>query len=198
MKRLLLILIAGVSFATAHAQFQFGVKGGLNLARLSDVNGLSWNTQFSFNGGIFFKMPIAHHVSIQPELLYSGQGARYDAGGGQTASDHLNYLNLPILLKLSTGTGFYFETGPQFGFLMGAHENLQGVSTDIKSAFNSSDFGWVFGIGCKIPMSPVGVDLRYNAGLSNIANNQGSDGPIVHNGVWQFGLSYVLFSTGKK
>jgi hypothetical protein len=197
MKKLALILIAGISFATANAQFQFGLKAGLNLANISDAQGYTSNTQFNFNAGVFFKMPVARHVAIQPELVYSGQGDRYTEAGSP-GSDHLNYLNLPILLKLSTGTGFYFETGPQFGFLIGAHTTYQDVTTDIKSQINSADFGWVFGIGCKIPLSPVGVDFRYNAGLSNIANYQGGEGPTVRNGVWQLGLTYVLFSTGRK
>jgi hypothetical protein len=197
MKKLALILFAGISFATAHAQFQFGVKGGLNLANLSDVQGVSWNTQFSFNGGIFLKLPVAPHVSIQPELVYSGQGASSD-NGGSTASEHINYVNLPILLKLSSRTGFYFETGPQFGFLVSAHETYQGVTNDVKSSFKSNDYSWVFGIGAKIPMTRVGVDLRYNVGMSNIINYQGADGPSVRNGVWQLGITYVLFSTGKK
>jgi hypothetical protein len=197
MKKLALILIAGVSFATAHAQFEFGAKAGLNFANVSQIQGLSVNTQFSFNGGFFFDLPVAHHVAIQPELVYSGQGFKYD-DAGSTASEHINYVNLPILLKLSTGTGFYFETGPQFGFLASAKDTYQGVTTDIKSSFKSNDYAWVFGIGAKIPLTRLGVDLRYNIGMSNIIDYQGTDGQSVRNGVWQLGLTYVLFSTGRK
>ena len=46
-------------------------------------------------------------------------------------------------------------------------------------------------------MSPLGIDLRYNVGLSNINNYQG-DNSVIHNNVFQFGLTYVLFSSGKK
>ncbi|HXB94168.1 MAG TPA: porin family protein [Puia sp.] len=197
MKKLALILIAGISFATAQAQFQFGAKAGLNLANISDIQGYSANTQFNFNVGVFFKMPVARHVSIQPELVYSGQGFRYN-DAGSPGSDHLNYINLPILVKLTSRTGFYFETGPQFGFLASAHDTYQDVTADVKSQYKSGDFGWVFGIGAKIPLSPIGVDLRYNAGMSNIFDYQGADGPSVRNGVWQLGLTYVLFSSGRK
>lgn len=196
MKKLALIVIAGISFATAHAQFQFGLKGGANFANISDAWGNSSRTQFNFNAGVFFKMPVARHVAIQPELYYSGQGDRY-IEAGYTGTDHFNYINLPVLLKLTGRTGFYFETGPQFGFLIGATTSIQGVSQDIKSQINSGDFAWVFGIGCKIPMSPLGIDLRYNVGLSNINNYQG-DNSVIHNNVFQFGLTYVLFSSGKK
>lgn len=196
MKKLALILIAGISFATAHAQFQFGLKGGVNFANISDAWGNSSRTQFNVNAGVFFHMPVARRVAIQPELYYSGQGDKF-IEAGYTGTDHFNYVNLPILLKLTSRTGFYFETGPQFGFLIGANTTYQGVSQDVKSEIASGDFAWVFGIGCKIPLSPVGVDLRYNAGLSNINNAQG-DNTIIHNNVFQLGISYVLFSTGRK
>lgn len=196
MKRLALILIAGISFATAQAQFQFGAKGGANFANISDAWGNSSRTQFNFNLGFFFKLPVARHVAIQPELYYSGEGDKY-IDAGITGTDHLNYINLPILLKLTGRTGLYFETGPQFGFLVGANTTYQGVSQDIKSDIASGNFAWVFGMGFKIPLSPVGIDLRYNAGLSNINNYQG-DNTVIHNNVLQFDVTYVLFSTGKK
>ena len=139
MKKLALIVIAGISFATAHAQFQFGLKGGANFANISDAWGNSSRTQFNFNAGVFFKMPVARHVAIQPELYYSGQGDRY-IEAGYTGTDHFNYINLPVLLKLTGRTGFYFETGPQFGFLIGATTSIQGVSQDIKSQINSGRF----------------------------------------------------------
>ena len=192
MKRLALILISGISFATAHAQFQFGLKGGVNFANISDAWGNTSSTQFNVNAGVFFHMPVARRVAIQPELYYSGQGDQFTGG-----NDHLNYLNLPILLKFSSRTGLYFETGPQFGFLVSANSTYQGVTTDIKSDIASGDFAWVFGLGFKIPLSPVGIDLRYNAGLSNINNAQG-DNTVIHNTCWQLGVTYVLFSTGKK
>ncbi|HVS95510.1 MAG TPA: porin family protein [Puia sp.] len=195
MKKLALIIIAGISFATAHAQFQFGAKAGVNLTNLSDAQGYSARTQASFNLGVFFKMPVARGLAVQPELYYSGQGDKFLDGTGGSGADHINYFNVPILLKFAHHSGFYVETGPQFGFLVSAKTTYQDVTTDIKDQINSTDFAWVFGFGYKIPMSPVGIDFRYNAGLSNIAND---NGPSVHNNVFQFGLTYVLFSSGRK
>ena len=195
MKKLALIVIAGISFATAHAQFEFGAKAGVNLANLSDAQGYTARTLANFNLGVFFQMPLARGLKLQPELYFSGQGDKFLDGAGGTGNDHINYFNVPILLKFAHHSGFYVETGPQFGFLVGANTTYQGVTTDIKNQLNSTDFAWAFGFGFKIPESPVGIDLRYNAALSNIAND---GGPSVHNNVFQFGLTYVLFSTGRK
>ena len=198
MKKLALVFLAGISFATTNAQFQFGVKAGANFSTFtgSDVQGAK--TLVGFNGGVYAKLPVTHSISIQPELVYSGQGVKADDGTA-TASLHNNYFNIPILLKYQNFTGFFIETGPQLGFLMSAKLKEGGDSFDEKSAYNSADFAWVFGVGYKIPTTQLAIDLRYNLGISNIADNgNSSDNSKVHNGVFQIGLMYTLFSTGKK
>lgn len=198
MKKLALVLFAGISFATAHAQVQFGVKAGANLATQTGSDAGSSKTLFNVNAGAFVRLPIAPHMGIQPELVYSGQGASYDVSNG-TLREHANYLNVPILFKWSHPLGPYLETGPQIGFLLSAKSSLNGNSTDAKNAYNTSDFAWVFGVGYKIPRSPVGIDLRYNLGIANVEdrNTTGSNGSW-RNDVLQLGVTYVLFSTARR
>jgi outer membrane protein with beta-barrel domain len=195
MKKSALVFLAVISFAGAKAQFQFGVKAGANFATLSGSDVANTQTLVNFNGGVFAKLPFDRRWSLQPELVYSGQGTKADLNS-ITVSEHVNFLNIPILLKYSHGSGFYLETGPQAGFLLAAHETLQQTTTDVKSFYKSSDWSWVFGVGYKIPITHLGIDLRYNAGLTNIEDSQhtGSNGTI-RNNVWQLGLTYVLFSS---
>src|ERR1700744_3311637 len=201
-KKLVLILVAGISFATANAQggFQFGVKGGLNLSTITvsnGFNGYSYSTLANFNAGVFLKVPVVRYFSVQPELYYSGQGFKADDGSGGTYSEHVNYLNIPVLAKFTTRSGFFLETGPQLGLKLNAKDKENGISQDISSAYNSADFSWVFGAGFKIPMSPVGIDFRYNAGITNVANDSyygnGYGQYGVRNGVFQIDLFVVLF-----
>ena len=176
MKKLLFVVIAAISFATANAQgqLQFGLKGGLNLSNITVSNGFdgySYSTLASFNAGAFLKVPVIRSFSIQPELYYSGQGFKGDDGSGGTYTEHVNYLNIPVLGKFTTRSGFYLETGPQIGVKLNAKDKENGLSQDVSSAYNSADFAWVFGAGYKIPMAPVGIDLRYNVGITNVAND---------------------------
>ena len=195
MKKLVLVLFAGITVASANAQVQFGVKAGGNFATQTGSDAGDSRTLFGFNAGVFLKLAIQRGVSVQPELVYSGQGARYDVGG-VTSSYHANYLNIPILLKFSHGSGAYFETGPQFGFLTSASVHQGGNSTDDKNSYHSSDLAWVFGIGYKIPQSPVGIDFRYNVGLTNVEDREftGEHGSV-RNDVLQLGITYVLFNS---
>jgi hypothetical protein len=177
MKKLVLILCAGISFATANAQgqFAFGIKGGLNLSTVTisnGFNGYSYSILPNFNVGAYFKIPLpVRDLYIQPEIVYSGQGYKGNDGSTGTYSEHINYLNIPILLKYAFRTGLFVETGPQFGIKLNAKDVEAGVSDDVSSAYNSADLSWVIGIGFKIPMSPVSIDIRYNTGLLNVAND---------------------------
>jgi len=202
MKKLLFVFIAGISFATANAQgsLQFGVKGGLNLSNITVSNGFdgySYSSLASFNAGLFLKVPVVRFFSIQPELYYSGQGFKADDGSGGTYSEHVNYLDIPVLAKFTTRPGLFLETGPQLGVKLNAKDKENGISRDVSSAYNSADFSWVFGVGYKIPMAPVAIDLRYNAGITNVANDSyygNSYGQYgVRNGVFQLDLMFILF-----
>ena len=195
MKKLLFVLFAVASFTMANAQgignFQFGVKGGLNLSTITvsnGFNGYSYSTLPSFNAGVFLKVPVIRFFSVQPELNYSGQGFKADDGSGGTYSEHVNYLNIPVLGKFTTRTGFFLETGPQLGLKLNAKDRENGISQDVSSAYKNADFSWVFGAGFKIPMAPVGFDLRYNVGISNVANDS-----YYGNGYGQYGVRNVVF-----
>jgi hypothetical protein len=205
MKKLVLILFAGISFATARAQgqFQFGVKGGLNVSNVSisnGFNGYSYNSLANFNAGVFFKIPfLAPGLSLQPEIYYSGQGFRNPDGSGGAYSEHVNYLNIPVLAKYTFPYGLFIETGPQLGFKLNAKDKENGISTDISPAYNSADFSWVVGVGYKIPMSPVAIDVRYNTGIINVANDSyygnGYGQYGVRNDVFQVDLHIVLWKS---
>jgi hypothetical protein len=195
MKKLALVLLAGISFATAHAQFAFGIKGGANISNVNGSDVSNTNSLVGFNAGAYLKVPVGHGLSIQPELMYSGQGFK-QTSSGVTTTQNENYLNVPVLLKYTHFTGVFIETGPQVGFLMSAKASEQGVSVNDKPSFNSADFSWVVGVGVKIPATPISLDARYNFGLSNIINNgsSSSDNSSVHNGSFQIGIMIRLFS----
>jgi hypothetical protein len=137
-------------------------------------------------GGLV-NIPVASQLSVQPELVYSGQGAK-----SGDLSVHNHYLNVPVLLKYTHESGFFGETGPQLGFLLSSKLKQGGNSTDWKSNYKSTDFSWAFGVGYLIRPAKVGINLRYNLGLTNIESN--STNGSLKNSVFQIGVFYV-FST---
>jgi hypothetical protein len=197
MKKILLSIFACSSLVFASAQVQFGVKAGYNLASVSQSgsqndNGLK--SKSGFHGGVFASLPIAESFFLQPELVYSGQGAS-ETQNNETINLNYNYLNIPVLAKYQSAMGLFAETGPQVGFLLSANVSGGGVSMDIKDQSQSIDFSWAFGVGYKLSNIPLGIDARYNLGFTNILKD--SPDETVKNSVFQIGLFY-MFGGGSK
>jgi hypothetical protein len=217
MKKVILSLsIIAIATVSANAQIKFGIKGGMNASNIigdhslsADETGnqdnLQYTTKIGYNLGAFVNLPIKGKFSLQPEVMYSLQGANYkitdedEFGDVSTSTGHLNlsYVQVPILAKFTFGHKFYAQTGPQFGFLMSAKDKFSGGSDDVKSSFQSFDFAWGLGIGYTLPMG-VGFDLRYNIGITAIdktsSDDNSGDGLDLkdHNSNLQVGIFYVF------
>ncbi|KAF2330237.1 porin family protein [Flavobacterium daemonense] len=164
MKKIILSTIALMAFAFSNAQeTRFGVKGGLNLANFT--GDFDTNLKAGFHIGGFAEIKIIERLAIQPELLFSTQGARYnmDGGGKDSGAYKLNYINVPVLAKFYVTKKFTVESGPQIGFLVSAKNE----SRDIKDAYKTADYGFNFGAGYNFTDN-FSVGLRYTVGLSGI------------------------------
>ena len=194
MKRMLLVLLTAGSATFASAQVEFGVKAGVNIANLTvtgDNSGVSPSSITDFHAGFLAAIPLFSGFKLQPEVMYSGQGASADVSG-TTVKLNYSYINVPVLFKYQHGSGLFAETGPQVGFLISAKEKADGQTIDTKSDTQSTDFSWAFGIGYKIPVVGLGIDARYNLGLTNLAKGSNSSDETVKNSVIQIGLFYVM------
>jgi hypothetical protein len=188
MKKFFLIIVCASAFVTTKAQVSYGVKGGLNLSNIIGSDAEGAKAKIGFHAGVFAGIPVADRFSIQPELVYSAQGAKYEETGEDDVNVNSGYLNVPVLAKYTTASGFYGETGPQLGFLMTAKAKQGSDKTDVKEFYKTTDFAWAFGVGYKTS-SNLGVDLRYNLGLSRLDKEGDAK---VKNGVFQLGVFYVL------
>lgn len=174
----------------ASAQIQFGVKAAYNLANLTiSPSQPGASSKSDFSAGILASIPLLASCSLQPEIMYSGQGTSF-SDSFATGKLNYGYLNVPVLFKYQSSSGLFAETGPQVGFLLSAKESSGGESVDFKSSTQSTDFAWVFGIGYKLPLG-LGIDARYNLGLTNISKGSSVDG-TVKNSVFQFGAFFMF------
>jgi hypothetical protein len=165
MKKIILAAIAVMAFSFANAQeTRFGVKGGLNLTTFAGGNYWDAKSLVGFHVGGFAEIKIIERLSIQPEVLFSTQGAKLEDGLDDFDAK-LNYINIPVLAKFYVTKQFTVEAGPQLGFLVSAkHE-----SEDAKDLYKSVDLGFNFGVGYNFTEN-VGVGLRYTVGLSNVGD----------------------------
>lgn len=178
MKKVILVtVIAVLGFTNVNAQeVKFGVKGGINFAYLAGDNTGGVDPITDLNFGFLAEIPISEKFSFQPELMFSGQGSKVS----------LNYLNIPLMGKYYLTKGFSLEAGPQIGYLLSAKKN----KTDVKSSFNTIDFGVNFGLGYKFD-NGLYFGVRYNLGLSDINNVDGLSDEN-RNRVFQFSIGYFF------
>jgi hypothetical protein len=169
MKLLFCVAIASLMMmGTVNAQHvNFGIKAGLNVYTLSDDNESDFSSKTGLNVGFLGHIHLNQRWAIQPELLYSGQGAKYLTNGVESKLK-LDYINVPVLFQYMFDNGFRLEAGPQVGFLVGAKAETGDISADVKDQLKGADFGLGLGLGYIHVPTGWGVDARYNLGLSNI------------------------------
>lgn len=134
----LLIIPAGMT-GKVSAQFLFGPQFGLNYATLTGTD-LSLSPKPEWHAGLLFDIGFGKHFSLQPSLLYSKRGYKYDYETSTTSivtpstdttitttnyvtanvDAAVGYIDIPVLLNIYFGDhkGFMFNLGPQLSFLL--------------------------------------------------------------------------------
>lgn len=196
MKKIILaaFVLGTCSVAFAQQQLKFGPKAGVNFANVSGFDNSEMKT--GFHVGAVAEIKFNEKFSIQPEVVYSAQGAKYTQSfpvlGTVETSLNNDYINIPILAKYYIVDGFSVEAGPQIGFLVKSESKVEGsngsVTTDSKNDFKSTDFGLGVGLAYDLPVG-LFVNARYNLGLSDIRANT-SSGDAIKNNVIQVGIGY--------
>ncbi|RZS93644.1 porin family protein [Aquimarina brevivitae] len=175
MKKLLIlaVMLVGFTTVTTAQDIKLGFKGGVNFASLSgdDADGLDGRTGYHIGGVVQFSL--AGMFAIQPEVIYSAQGAEFES-----FDLNVDYLNVPILAKLKFAKVFSVEAGPQFGFVVNEGDDVGDIeSFDLSGALGAGvELGSFFG------------QVRYNFGLTDIS----SDADI-KNSNFQISVGYYIF-----
>lgn len=168
-----------------------GLKAGLNVSTINgdESNNLDVKTGMFFGG--FAELCLTNEFAIQPEILFSMQGANYTIGDID-GTLKLDYLNLPIMAKIKIIDELYIQAGPQIGFLLSAKDDFKSEgdsgSDDIIDELNIIDFGANLGLGYQFE-SGLNFGARYNLGLPNINNIAGNNFKN-QNGVFQFSVGF--------
>ena len=177
---LFLLVFLNLVLIAQKGRSQFGIKGGVNIANLEVDDGSNYDPRTGFHVGGLVHIHVDDHWAVQPELVFSTQGAK----SGNTELK-LNYINVPVLLQYMT-SGFRLQTGPQLGFLVSAESEVGDVDVDIDDNIKSIDFSWAFGAGYLFA-SGFGIDARFNLGITDINDVSAVE---IRNRVFQVGLFY--------
>lgn len=126
---------------------------------------------FAFAG--FVDFGFSENVSLTTELQWSAEG-------GKDEDLRADYIQMPILLKLSTSDRLSFMAGPQISLKTWKNND----------AFATFAFSGVVGAEYMIT-SELFVDARYSYGFSNILDKDLTDA-TAKNHVMQFGFGIKI------
>ena len=168
-----------------------GVKGGLNMSNfMGDIKDQSMRT--SVHLGLLAEIIVSDKFSVQPELLYSGQGSSDNRAPGFSRIK-LDYITLPVLGKFGLTDKLSFEAGPQLGLLVSAKNKTDDANAKIDGV-KTLDFGLNAGLEYELS-SGVIFQGRYNLGLTDTGLVEAIDGiknKRASNSVIQFSIGYLF------
>jgi len=188
MKKSIVVLIAVIglaAFIPQHLSAGVGIKGGYTLSRFMNTpSALPPQSNLPyFAGGLFFNLGIGF-FSFQPEILYVRMGNRFDADPNFILENWLDYIQVPVLLKINV-----VPAGPVRPFLCaggyGAYlfkatgitieDGVELPRADMIDDYQKLDYGVIGGVGLtfKLPGLSITVEGRYNYGLRDIDTFEG-------------------------
>lgn len=205
-------------------QFTVGIQGGCNLNTVSFLPKVNQKMAVGTTGGMTVRYTSEKYFkticSVQMEFNYSQLGWEEEILDGNdnpvhvlngTDNEHfkrtINYFQIPVLAHLAwgkekSGVNFFFEAGPQIGFLLsdkldknfdatnlnytdrglneekdkGRYEQLY---EKLEAPFdNNFDYGIAAGGGIEVHVKPIGrfqLTGRYYYGLGNLFNDSKKD-----------------------
>lgn len=159
--------------AQAQGQAQIGVIAGATFSTLRGVDNL--DTRTGLIGGLSLVLPGGGIFAWQPELLFTSKGAKGTNSGPSGLK--LNYVELPILLRLSpvsvSGVRPHVYAGPSFGLELSCTvQGTDGDCDDVPSITTKSvDIGGVAGGGVTFDVGGALLTggARYTFGVSKVA-----------------------------
>jgi hypothetical protein len=178
MKKLILtsIILVGLTFTSNAQVLKFGVKAGPNFSNFSGgVDELEYSGRTSFHAGVLVEFKATSSLGIQPELLYTSQGADVDGVG----DFNLDYVAVPVMAKFYVlGDKLSIDVGPQFSFLI----------DEFDEAHENEKFDFAIGAGASVYITKsIFGSARYTIGLT-----EASQDAEVKNSVLQFSVGYLF------
>lgn len=171
------LLVIG-SAAIGQAQLlKIGIKAGANYANFSGSD-LQTEAITSYHAGLSAQIKLGDSFSVQPEIMYSTQGASYD-NLSEEVKAKLGYVSLPIMARIHMGKTVSLDLGPQFSYLLSK-------DVDFDTDINEFDFAGVGGLTVNVT-EKIFIQGRYVLGLTEISKNAD-----VKNSVGQLSVGFVF------
>jgi hypothetical protein len=206
----------------AQGGFQIGIKGGVNLSRLTlgsfvssgtnsngspsvGVDGKTFRDNLSasldsrtgYSAGLYARF--GKNLFLQPELLYTtteGQLSIVRGGIMEFVTVKSSSFDVPVLLGLKGGP-LRFVVGPMASFRIDNNAGLgdalnQYTNGTLNDAWSKAYYSYQIGGG--LDLGSLGIDVRHIGNLSDVVQVNSANGSFgQRTKSWQITLAYRLF-----
>ena len=192
MKKLLIIgavLLLCLGLAEAKTRNMYGVKGGVNIAKLqiSETDGsVDTSTSLGAVVGVLMQSRPLRNLIVQPELLYSQQGSDIQ----DTDKLTISYITMPVLLKAALRVDslrIQPLAGPEVGYALSAKSSND---VDYIDDLNRVNIGINLGVEFVYSTNYM-MGVRYFHGLTEL-DKSAAKRPAISNNCWSVTAGYLF------
>ena len=175
---------------SAKAQFNLGIKGGVNYSTINSDN-LKSSSVAGYQAGLFAR--IGGGLYLQPEVYVSSSGGKFDSNDN-TYSGKVTFtnLNVPVLVGLRFGPknlNFRVMAGPEYISKLSQNDNLSGnfnaAYNNFGNAYKNNMLGYQAGVG--VDIGSLTVDFRYQGDFDNYNSNYNQ-----HQNLWALSVGFKI------
>jgi hypothetical protein len=169
-----MLLTAGAAMAQPEKSFTFGHKIGVDYTHYwgkDEPHG----GQLNYQGGVFFEIVVGEKIAIAPEVVFAAQGGKWKGTSDVTINEgthteHVNYINVPVMLKYYVIPSLSIDFGPQFGYCI--YSKFTEEENGIKNTWDQMDITKKVDVGVGLGLTyniakDVFVQGRYTMGVTN-------------------------------
>jgi len=165
MKKYLLSAVILIAMSiTAKAQFNLGIKGGVNYSTIKSDN-LNSSSVTGYQAGVFARLGGA--VYLQPEVYLSSSGGEFKSfDNTYNGTVKFTNLNVPVLLGARFGPknlNFRVMAGPEYISKLSQDQslssNFNAAYNNFGTAYKNNQLGYQAGIG--VDIGAITADFRY-------------------------------------
>jgi len=168
MKKLAILFI--LLTASANSQVHLGAKAGANLTK---INGSTFKEKFElgYQLGGFIYADLSESIGIQTEVLFNQTNTSVEDRYSEVINNAfrgnktLNYISVPLLVRLNNEGLVTFTAGPQLSFLADSGKSL---TENGKKLFKKTDFSVL--AGAELNLHPFIIYARYCWGFSDVSD----------------------------
>lgn len=189
-----LLIAASLSTFAQLPSFNLGLKAGMNLSSLKADKTFGEENRLGYQIGAWARVG-GMGFYVQPEAYLASKGGKFNIplvnNVQEEARARFTTLDVPVLLGTKIGTdkmNIRFMAGPMISFVL--DKSVKGNVNQVTDFGNYKNQTWAAQLGAGVDLGSLSVDLRYEAGLSNVNN---TDQYSQKQRLWHLSVGYKIF-----